>query len=146
MTRLVVAAQRGDERVGLRGGQLAVVLAVGAVADDVVVAAGEIGVALVVRQLAEHAVERGLGTVEQRGHRLRDGACLPQLRCGDVAVLVAAAHDAPVGERVVQLKGIDAGCVAALLCGAVTVGELAVLVGDQRAVRRERRAHALRLG
>ena len=57
-----------------RDGQLAVVLAVGAVADDVVVAAGEIGVALVVRQLAEHAVECGLGTVEQRRHRLRD-AC-----------------------------------------------------------------------
>ena len=147
MTRLVVAAQRGDERVGLRGGQLAVVLAVGAVADDVVVAAGEIGVALVVRQLAEHAVECGLRAVEQRGRRLRDGACLPQLRGGDVAALVAAAHDAPVRERVGDGEieiAVDRS-VRGRFIGGPRVAELARLVGDHRAVRGEGALNALRL-
>ena len=147
MTRLVVAAQRGDERVGLRGGQLAVVLAVGAVADDVVVAAGEIGVALVVRQLAEHAVERGLGAVEQRRHRLRDGAGLVQLSGEGAAVAVAAAHDAPVRERVGDGEieiAVDRS-VRGRFIGGPRVAELARLVGDHRAVRGEGALNALRL-
>ena len=147
MTRLVVAAQRGDERVGLRGGQLAVVLAVGAVADDVVVAAGEIGVALVVRQLAEHAVECGLGTVEQRRHRLRDGAGLVQLPGEGAAVDVVAAHDAPVRERVDDGEieiAVDRS-VRGRFIGGPRVAELARLVGDHRAVRGEGALNALRL-